>query len=420
MPPLVYRLALAFAACAAFGSTATSAAVVDPSYADDWSSLSPRGACMGYAGMKDAGERGWDRMDADDLAFDLNTDFEGAFKDQAAIIRSNPMTVGSRYGQAVGVGANAIGTLTAAPTVDFRRVARFAGSFAALPIPAEAEIDGAPRTSQRWMETLDLIEARAGRYCTLDFLALAYGIGTSDVESHYAEVVRDWTRVSGEKGEVSHYPDSFVVLNYLATRQRLARGDAPGAFALATDPVMTFGVNRFRFASTWVANFYTLGIGARRAPERAIALYDSSVWVIDKVEAATLKASLGRKAEAAKQLEGVLQSEWDGGFPYARAKRAYATVTGYDWREPPKPGLFDVLLAIPLYMIDFCMKNEKLCAASSGAVSYSGASSSGQGTIGMANAWDAMRTVDQMNAPVYKSTYRWAGACRGFSGQFGC
>lgn len=59
------------------------------------------------------------------------------------------------------------------------------------------------------------------------------------------------------------YPTALVSLNHVSVRNRLARGDRSGAFALYTDPVMTDASKRLPNFAPWRASLSIQEAGRR-------------------------------------------------------------------------------------------------------------------------------------------------------------
>lgn len=401
-------------------------------FSDDWGPLSPRSACMGNAGMEDIGQQMYSRADERHIADLQNFNFEKSMQAQNDWVYRDPNTIGERFLQSMQESTHAIGSIIAPTHPDFPRLVRISKTFQEYKVPSEAEIQGKPGTSQQWMNKLALVEAKAIRYCALDYLALAYGKVAPDVGGHYAEVVAEWERIYGKgtggakPDRTPYYPNSFASLNFIASLLKLNRNDSAGAFALSTDRVMQEAVNgdhRVPFAAHWVASFHIAGLGTPVSLPKALAVYESVGGPLEEIQASLIVARLGRRPEAVSRLGKVIEEYSYSKMVGGRAKRAYALVSGSQWVDKPKPGFWDAVLAIPVLIVAWCNENKELCAAmqsSRGGSSMTSYSPDTNPGMSYADTMNAIHDAEEMNAPEYKGSFGWAGECEGFRGQYGC
>lgn len=333
----------------------------------DWTHLSPRIHCLGEAGLKRGSYSTYMPESPQDLADSLATvDREvHSFATVLANMHREPNPDIRTFRDRTIQLYRLAGVMATASRPDLRKIRAVLATGAAITPPTLIK-PGRDSTS--------LTEAFIVRECAEEYFSAAYGIGSPQGIDRYRRMRAMWMDDPHawnvwdpgtnlwSRGKVRYFPRSLVSLNYLTARQLLMQGRDEEAFAVASDPVMQYAVENEAYATNFVASFHQMGIGTPRSLPIALAIYERGGSYTDRVEAASIKASLGRKAEAIADMRKFLETEWSGEPSYPSAKALYASLSGTAYTPPPKPGFLDMVVMIPLAILSYCATLPNGCA----------------------------------------------------------
>lgn len=331
-----------------------SAANLRPDLADisqDWTPISPRVQCLEAAGLKQGSNQTYKPVPDVDLS--LPSDRE--ISENIRLLRPENLRQGGEaesYVFRLSVLLHAAGKLAAAPRPDLRKISAILAAIESTPIPDVGK------------RRFEVHQALVKRECAAEYFAVAFGIGKPQGVTRFKRTRELWVE-DPEKwkpdGRVTFYTRPLVALNYLVARELLAEGRPKEAFAIANSDVMRLGFNEVPYGSHFLASFHQLGIGTPRSLETALAIFQKAD---DKVEAASVKARMGRRAEAIADLRAFMAKEWSEDLNYKRANILYTQLTGSAYIEPPKPGFIDAVMMIPLAVLSYCANIPGGCTTS--------------------------------------------------------
>lgn len=323
---------------------------------NDWTVLSPRRLCLQRVGLVDTVSEGIKFQDPETMRWMLDDNFKIRPADRARGYNanspngSNLLSTVTRFGEEMGY-------VAAQTRVDLARVKAIVDALGTLKNPSvEPKNPGYANPYP-----VDRAQGLILRECLYEFAAKSFGIGVSDPETRYRSSLQIWQDSEGAKDYP--YPESIFSLNYMATRSKLSKGDAAGAFQLSVDPVMTAALKKIPYVSNWKAGFYQHGIGTPASLPRAIEIFDAGVGDLDPIRSALLKAGVGRKAEALAQITKWRKSSWHPPEKVKQADDAYQAITSVR-PDSNAVAMLKALIALPLAMAAYCSKSATNCPPS--------------------------------------------------------
>ena len=338
---------------------------------NDWTLLSPRRHCLQHSGLKQ--RSGADSMEREIMPFEEDMNAR-TYQRTIDLMRKRYEESGrsaERFKDLITLYAQGLGPLALPELIDLGAIRKWTAELGEIPAPVlQPPVKGTASYDSKY-----LAEGETLRACLLEFFAGAYGIGEADVEGRYSAALALWN-----KADYPYYSPALVSLNYLTARNRLAKGDEAGAFALANDPVMTYASLRMPNVTPWRASFDQYGIGTRISFLDAARIYDEG-WGQgtgpEGIQSALLKASAGQKDIAAAQLRHWMSSQWRSNEEMANAQRAYQAITGSQFQQAkasadPLSNLLGGLFVVSLGILAHCLSKAGNCPAATQGSSYTG------------------------------------------------
>ncbi len=323
----------------------------------DWTGLSPRVQCLHEAGLVRLSDGFYEEApEADRVQESMVVD---RFVKHAMMTNNGPDRQISDYRFKIETLARSIGWVSSVPQPELKKIGQLLRLMNSIQPPL------APKDSYGYTEFLQVEIERA---CVEEYFAVVFGLGERQGTVRYNRALDAWINQPKlwQSVDPTYYPRSLVSLNYLTARTLLADGKTKEAFALANDSVMKWGPTQIYHSANYIASYHLMGIGTPRSLKSALEIHEKHGGPYNRIAGASIKAQLGRKQEAIGDLLEILKKTWSGGTDYKLANSLYTQLAGSAYIQPPKPGFFDVVMAIPLAILSYCAQYPAGCSGGQG------------------------------------------------------